>query len=52
MTYRSAPDLVALLACSVYGTIPLFWFVLHPFVDRWRANGRRAYAFIDRKSVV
>jgi protein-S-isoprenylcysteine O-methyltransferase Ste14 len=46
MTYRSALDLVALLACSVYGTIPLFWFVVHPFVERWRTRGRRAYAFI------
>jgi protein-S-isoprenylcysteine O-methyltransferase Ste14 len=46
MNPRPIVDLVALLACSVYGTIPLFWFVLHPFVDRWRANGRRAYAFI------
>ena len=38
--------MLALLACSVYGTIPLFWLAVHPFVDRWRASGRRAYAFI------
>ena len=43
---RPIVDLVALLACSVYGTIPLFWFVVHPFVERWRTRGRRAYAFI------
>jgi protein-S-isoprenylcysteine O-methyltransferase Ste14 len=43
---RAIVDLVALLACSVYGTIPLFWFVVHPFVERWRASGRRAYAFL------
>ena len=46
MNPRPIVDLVALLACSVYGTIPLFWFVVHPFVGRWRASGRRAYAFI------
>jgi protein-S-isoprenylcysteine O-methyltransferase Ste14 len=46
MNPRSIVDLAALLACSVYGTIPLFWFVVHPFVERWRARGRRAYAFI------
>jgi protein-S-isoprenylcysteine O-methyltransferase Ste14 len=46
MNLRAIVDLVALLACSVYGTIPLFWFVVHPFVERWRASGRRAYAFL------
>jgi len=46
MNLRTIVDLLALLACSVYGTIPLFWFVVHPFVERWRATGRRAYAFI------
>jgi protein-S-isoprenylcysteine O-methyltransferase Ste14 len=46
MNLRAILDLLALLACSVYGTIPLFWFVVHPFVERWRASGRRAYAFI------
>jgi len=43
---RAAIDTVALLACSVYCTIPLFWLVVHPFVDRWRARGRGAYVFI------
>jgi len=46
MNFRSVLDLFALLACSVYGTIPLFWFVVHPFVERWRVRGRRAYTFI------
>ena len=46
MNLRTIVDSFALLACSVYGTIPLFWFVVHPFVERWRATGRRAYAFI------
>jgi protein-S-isoprenylcysteine O-methyltransferase Ste14 len=43
---RAIVDLFALLACSVYGTIPLFWFAVHPFVERWRLRGRRSYAFI------
>jgi protein-S-isoprenylcysteine O-methyltransferase Ste14 len=35
-----------MLAVSLYGTIPLFWLALHPFVERWRQRGRRAYAVI------
>jgi protein-S-isoprenylcysteine O-methyltransferase Ste14 len=46
MTLRSVVDIVALLACSVYCTIPLFWLAVHPFVERWRQRGRRAYAVI------
>ncbi|MGA7460147.1 MAG: isoprenylcysteine carboxylmethyltransferase family protein [Candidatus Korobacteraceae bacterium] len=46
MTLRYAIDLLAMLACSVYCTIPLFWLVVHPFIDRWRRRGRRAYALI------
>ncbi len=46
MTLRSTIDLLAMLACSVYGTIPLFWLVVHPFIERWRKRGRRAYALI------
>jgi len=46
MSLRATVDILALLACSVYGTIPLFWLVVHPFADRWRKQGRRAYRFI------
>ncbi len=46
MNLRPIVDFVALLACSVYGTIPLFWFVVHPFAERWRSRGRRAYGLI------
>ena len=46
MTLRSVIDLLALLVCSVYCTIPSFWLVIHPFVARWRKHGRRAYALI------
>ncbi len=46
MNFRAVLDLLALLACSIYGTIPLFWLVVHPFIGRWRARGRHAYRFI------
>lgn len=29
---------VAWLACVVYSTIPAFWFMIHPFAERWRAR--------------
>jgi protein-S-isoprenylcysteine O-methyltransferase Ste14 len=46
MTLRSSLDILALLVCSVYATIPLFWLVVHPFIERWRERGRRAFALI------
>jgi protein-S-isoprenylcysteine O-methyltransferase Ste14 len=46
ISLRATIDLLALLACSVYCTIPLFWLVVHPFIGRWRKRGRRAYALI------
>jgi protein-S-isoprenylcysteine O-methyltransferase Ste14 len=46
MPLHFAIDTLALLVCSVYCTIPLFWLVIHPFIARWRKTGRRAYAFI------
>lgn len=46
MSVRYAIDLLAMLACSVYCTIPLFWLVVHPFIDRWRRLGRRGYTLI------
>ena len=46
MTLHSILDGMGLLVCSVYGTIPLFWLVFHPFVERWRVFGRKAYFFI------
>jgi len=39
-------DIVGLAVCSVYCTIPLFWLIFHPFVERWRRFGRRAYLAI------
>jgi protein-S-isoprenylcysteine O-methyltransferase Ste14 len=46
MTLRSAVDTLAILVCSVYCTIPLFWLLVHPFIDRWRKRGRRTFALI------
>jgi len=46
MTSRAAIDLFALLICSVYCTIPLFWLVVHSFVERWRSRGRRGFALL------
>jgi len=46
MFLRSVIDLIALLACSVYCTIPLFWLAIHPFIANWRRCGRRAYILI------
>ena len=46
MTLHSAIDLLALLICSIYCTIPLFWLVVHTFIARWRTKGRRAYILI------
>jgi protein-S-isoprenylcysteine O-methyltransferase Ste14 len=46
MSPRAALDTLALLASSVYGTIPLFWIVIHPFADRWRKRGRHAYLLL------
>lgn len=46
MKLHSILDILGLLVGSVYGTIPLFWLVFHPFVERWRQYGRRAYLAI------
>ena len=46
MGLRAALDILALLVASGYCTIPLFWLMVHPFMDRWRKRGRRAYGVI------
>ena len=43
---HSILDVLGLLVGSIYCTIPLFWLVFHPFVERWRKYGRRAYMAI------
>jgi len=34
------------LACVMYSTIPAFWFMIHPFAERWRARRRSPYAVL------
>jgi protein-S-isoprenylcysteine O-methyltransferase Ste14 len=46
MKVHSYLDVAGLLVSSVYCTIPLFWLVFHPFVERWRQYGRKAYLAI------
>src|ERR1039458_1447048 len=36
-------QLVGWLACVVYSTIPAFWFMIHPFAERWRTRRRSPY---------
>ncbi|MBZ5656587.1 MAG: isoprenylcysteine carboxylmethyltransferase family protein [Acidobacteriia bacterium] len=31
------------LACVVYSTVPAFWFMIHPFAERWRRRRRSPY---------
>ncbi len=40
---RQALQTVGWLAGVVYSTIPLFWLMIHPFADRWRARRRSPY---------
>jgi len=42
-------ELAGWLACAVYSTIPAFWFMIHPFAERWRArhvSGRSPYVVL------
>jgi protein-S-isoprenylcysteine O-methyltransferase Ste14 len=43
MNLHSLLDFAGLAIGSVYATIPIFWLAVHPFVEHWRATGRRAY---------
>jgi protein-S-isoprenylcysteine O-methyltransferase Ste14 len=40
---RAALRIIGWLACVVYSTIPLFWLMIHPFAERWRARRRSPY---------
>ncbi len=39
-------QLIGWLACAVYSTIPAFWFMVHPFAERWRARHRSPYVLL------
>jgi protein-S-isoprenylcysteine O-methyltransferase Ste14 len=34
------------IACVVYSTIPVFWLMIHPFAERWRARQRSPYVYL------
>lgn len=36
-------DTIAWLAAVVYSTIPAFWLVVHPRVEKWRSRPRSSY---------
>lgn len=38
--------LIAWLASVLYGSIPLFWFAIHPFAGRWRRMQRSPYLWL------
>jgi protein-S-isoprenylcysteine O-methyltransferase Ste14 len=40
---RELAKTVAWLACILYSTIPAFWFMIHPFAERWRTRRRSPY---------
>jgi protein-S-isoprenylcysteine O-methyltransferase Ste14 len=46
MSLRGALDILALIVAAGYCTIPLFWLMTHPLVERWRKLGRRAFLLI------
>ena len=46
MNLHSFLDFAGLAIGSVYATIPIFWLAVHPFVERWRGPGRRAYVAV------
>lgn len=43
---RAVLETVAWLACVVYGTIPSFWFLVHPRAEYWRSRRRSPFRFL------
>jgi protein-S-isoprenylcysteine O-methyltransferase Ste14 len=43
---RERLQTVGWLACAVYSTIPAFWFMVHPFAERWRTRRRSPYRML------
>lgn len=43
---RAFLHIIGWLACVVYSTIPLFWMMIHPFAERWRARSRSPYTVL------
>lgn len=40
---RELLQTIGWLACVVYSTVPAFWFMVHPFAERWRSRRRSPY---------
>jgi protein-S-isoprenylcysteine O-methyltransferase Ste14 len=40
---RQPLQLLGWLISIIYSTIPVFWLMIHPFADRWRARDRSAH---------
>jgi protein-S-isoprenylcysteine O-methyltransferase Ste14 len=38
--------LLAWLACVAYSTVPAFWFMIHPFAERWRTRRQNPYLIL------
>ena len=38
MSFRFIAENIAWLLGIVYATIPIYWFAVHPFADKWRAR--------------
>jgi protein-S-isoprenylcysteine O-methyltransferase Ste14 len=34
------------IACAIYSTIPVFWFLIHPRVEYWRSRKRSPYRIL------
>ena len=43
--YRLLLTLAWLMAVG-YSQVPTFWFLVHPFAERWRLRPRSAYRFL------
>lgn len=40
ITLSRIVEICAWFVCGIYATIPLFWLMIHPFADWWRARHR------------
>jgi protein-S-isoprenylcysteine O-methyltransferase Ste14 len=40
---RSLLQFAGWALCIVYTSVPLFWFMIHPFADHWRVQRRNPY---------
>jgi len=43
---RYSAETIAWLACVIYSTIPAFWFMVHPFAEKWRSRKRSPFRLL------